>query len=117
LFDTDGNLIWALDENALGTVYTQNPLHTFTPDCNEISNIGNVKTAEIRIYPAVTEGNVIIEAPEGSKVQVTDMVGRTVNSYSSVKFGQTININHTKGIYFVIVENGNVRKVQKVILK
>ncbi|MDR1653456.1 MAG: fibronectin type III domain-containing protein [Prevotellaceae bacterium] len=83
----------------------------------EITGLGNAETAEIRIYPSITEGKVTIEAPDGSKVKVVDIAGRIIETYDSITFGQTININRAAGTYFVIVENATARKVQKVILK
>ncbi|MDR1653134.1 MAG: T9SS type A sorting domain-containing protein, partial [Prevotellaceae bacterium] len=88
---------------------------TFTTD--NVDGFNNVETDGIRIYPAITEGKVTIEAPDGSKVKVTDITGRTVDYYDSIKYGQTINISRVAGTYFVIVENGSTRKVQKIILK
>ncbi|MDR1653319.1 MAG: Ig-like domain-containing protein [Prevotellaceae bacterium] len=88
---------------------------TFTT--GPVTGVGNIETDGIRIYPSITDGKVTIEAPNGSKVKITDLTGRIVDSYDSVQFGQTIDISRVAGTYFVIVENGNMRKVQKIILK
>jgi hypothetical protein len=90
---------------------------TITFTTANIDGFGNAQTAEIRIYPTLTDGEVTIEAPTDSKVKVADITGRIVDNYDYVTFKQTIKINRAAGTYFVIVENDGVRKVQKVILK
>ncbi|MDR1653040.1 MAG: Ig-like domain-containing protein [Prevotellaceae bacterium] len=89
--------------------------YTFTTGTG--TEIGNVRTSEVRIYPAISQGTVTVEAPTGSTLKIASIDGRILNSYIIVSASQPINLNYTAGTYLLIVENGNVRKVEKIILK
>ncbi|GHV43871.1 hypothetical protein FACS1894180_4270 [Bacteroidia bacterium] len=89
--------------------------YTFTTSAG--SGAGNVQTANMHIYPTVTEGNVTVVAPAGSTLKIADLAGRILNSYNLVNTSQSIYLNCKAGAYLLIIENGNEKKVEKIIVK
>ncbi|MDR0700107.1 MAG: leucine-rich repeat domain-containing protein [Tannerella sp.] len=81
-------------------------------DANETLDINNVS-----VTPTLSDGFVIVKAEAGSIVKVMDLAGRLLKQGTITRSTQEVELNYTNGIYLIIVENGNSRFVQKVILK
>ncbi len=76
----------------------------------------------IKVYPNPTTDYVTLEADdlEGSNVSVVDMSGRTYKAPIIARNNKTITIDLlglTSGIYFVLIEKGDVVTTRKVVVE
>jgi DNA-binding beta-propeller fold protein YncE len=92
---------------ALYTPFT----HVAIPEVNAGENV-------FGMYPNPSQGTVHLTAVEkGSRIQVLDVSGRTLQTYDQLSGNVSLNLNLANGIYFVRIENNGKQAVQKLIIK
>jgi PKD repeat protein len=83
--------------------------------------IGNVQTANLKLYPNPTNGNVTVELPHmvsGATAIVTDLTGKTIATKQFESTTTTVDLsNVSEGIYIIRVQNGNTLHTNKIIVK
>lgn len=81
-----------------------------------------VPAGDVSIYPVPAKGSVAIATnctSDMSLVQLIDMSGKTISSYSPVTgpgLKQLSLENVPAGLYFVVVNDGNLKKVEKLVI-
>jgi hypothetical protein len=92
----------------------------FSPYPRERVNIVNPSLDDLAIvvYPNPAKEFVTISSvPQGSTVNVLDLSGRILQSQPAFGSEVTLNLNLTKGIYFIQVKNKEAQAVRKLIIK
>jgi hypothetical protein len=90
----------------LGTIEVNCSVGIDTPATNNAS-----------VTPTLSTGFVIVNAETGSVVKVLDVTGRLLKQAIITGANQKVDLNYVSGTYLIVVENGQSRFVQKVILK
>jgi hypothetical protein len=72
----------------------------------------------IAVYPNPSDGRVFISSvPEKSILRISDLSGRTIESYTNVSGKVELNLNLRPGIYLIQVENKGGKTVRKLIIR
>jgi hypothetical protein len=72
----------------------------------------------LALYPNPSTGVVhLASVPEKSMISILDLSGRKLESHTNLNGHVTLNLNLAAGIYFIQVESGGKRAVQKLIIK
>ncbi len=109
---SDGVYSFTLTDN-LGCTYTENIAIGTAVSTDEIG------FSNINIYPNPTQGMVYLENVEpDSKIQIIDALGRKQYEGTSNKNKEILNLSSfQKGIYFIIIEKGKKKTVEKLIFQ
>jgi hypothetical protein len=94
---------------ALFSLYPRNHVNIFAPATDNLS---------IVIYPNPAKEQVYVSgAPQGSVISILDLSGRIIQSQIADSEKIALNLNLSKGLYFVQVKNKDMQAVQKLIVK
>jgi hypothetical protein len=94
---------------ALFSPYPRDRVNIINPSLNDLTMV---------VYPNPAKEFVTISAvPEGAIVSVLDLSGRILQSQPAFGSNVTLNLNLTKGIYFIQVKNKDIQTVRKLIIK
>lgn len=69
------------------------------------------------IYPNPSNGTFTVSNSEGANVIIYNVTGKVVFRISNITNSQVIASDLTKGVYFVTIENGISRKVNKIVVE
>ena len=106
-----GNHTWYHNENQYDIGYF-NEIHRFFTTSS--GNVGMVEPerAGLRVWPNPTTGQVTLEVDADSSVEVYDLLGRVMATYSLRKGVNHIDLSgFSEGMYFFKTSEGAVRKV------
>jgi len=107
--------------NAAGTAYGQEMTFTTLSGLNDIE----VNTMSVSLYPnpASTTSTLVVKGlVGGAKVIITDVQGRTINTFTMKSINgeatKSINVNEfAKGVYYLRIQNVNTISTQKLIIR
>jgi hypothetical protein len=130
-----GRLFWAMTCDSSNELIEINPLSGETAHYGAISGSSQVvalhtdyiKTAietpesgnsSYLIYPNPSEGEITISVvPENATIRLLDLSGRTIKTYTGLSGKVKLNLDLTKGIYFIQIECMKEKTTQKLIVK
>lgn len=90
-------------------------------EIQDVSGLNSIKDTPFCIYPNPTKGDLIIEqAPFNyNQVDIFDSLGRNVftqNTESQENSPLKLNLNLSKGMYFIQISGDNIHKTQPVLI-
>jgi hypothetical protein len=88
-------------------------------NCNATlaTGVKKLNVSDASITPTLSKGFVTVTAAAGSVAKVTDLTGRTLKLETITGASQKVELNYANGVYLILLEKGNSRFVQKVILR
>ena len=128
---------WSVRVKCNGTWTNYAPIASFTtppPPAAAAKNVGNNtydifaegNNLSVEMYPNPANTQVILNLNESANfdnvamqktVQITDMLGRVINTYNTAETQMTLNVNQfANGSYFVAVSNGSETVVEKLLI-
>jgi hypothetical protein len=119
----DEYMLLVNDFSAVETSFQMNIGGTATIDCVTSKSDEQLDPGPLfQVFPSPTEGHITIstksEITNGEDIQVYNSIGGLVHIISDLN-GDTIklNLSHLKqGVYFLILDNGDFRFQQKIII-
>lgn len=78
-------------------------------------NIDQVNAGDVKVYPSITEGLVNIKSSGDSRLSILDLSGRLINKLTFVDEYE-LDMDYSKGVYVLLIENAQGQSVHKVIL-
>jgi hypothetical protein len=107
-----------------GIYFDFNPVVETNTVTTTVQNIARTKgfTAKVfAMYPNPANGKVTLQLQEdlnNAQVSITDMLGKTVLTKNIKEMQSELNISSLQaGIYFVKLESGNKKEVQKLVIR
>lgn len=83
-----------------------------TIGCEEIEATG------FNVYPNPATSTIFVETNDNAQVDIVDMTGRCVKSFEVTDNVSSINIEDiNEGVYFMMIQNGDSRLVEKLVIK
>ncbi|HXU28080.1 MAG TPA: T9SS type A sorting domain-containing protein, partial [Bacteroidia bacterium] len=101
------------------TCKTSTSLTVTVSNCTGIDNVSN--NSNISIYPNPSTGLVTVSIPsvnETTTLYITDMIGKNVFKSSVKDANISLDLtNLNKGLYMLIISNGQTKHIQKLIIQ
>lgn len=81
--------------------------------------LASVETTNLRasIYPNPSNGNLTLSSEQAGNVVITDVSGKIIYSGQVAKGKNTISVNATAGLYFMLYQAEGKRQTMKLIIK
>ncbi len=88
-------------------------LNQLTLSVNEL----NSELSEATIFPNPSNGNFMINSPEGSHIRIVNSLGQEISTFTILNNKQNINLRECKsGIYFVMMSNNGKQSCKKLVI-
>ena len=88
---------------------------TFSLNCTD-TYIDKINSTKVKIYPNPSNGTFSIEVNEMCKLEILNVIGKTILTQDIYEGTNSININNA-GIYFVKVNNGSKTISYKIVVE
>ena len=81
--------------------------------------LASVETTNLRasIYPNPSNGNFTLSSEQAGSVVITDVSGKIIYTGQVAKGKNTVSVNATAGVYFMLYQAEGKRQTMKLIIK
>ena len=85
---------------------------------NDTVALAEVSNSAFRIYPNPASSQLYVKSETNAQVSIIDLTGRVVKEIETTDEITTIDINDVKeGVYFIMIQDGNNRIVEKLVVR
>lgn len=86
-------------------------------DVQPVIGCEEIEAKGFNVYPNPATSTVFVEADDNAQLSIIDLTGRCVKSVE-ITGNATINVEDiNKGVYFMMIQNGDSRLVEKLVIK
>ena len=81
-------------------------------------NVEELLLNNFKIYPNPASSQLFVKSETNAQVSIIDLTGRVVKEIETTDEITTIDINNVKeGVYFIMIQDGNNRIVEKLVVR